>query len=52
MAIHIQEAAHYEGAPSQPIRGYAWIIFALTFGQLLSDYMSRQVLNAVLLVPL
>lgn len=28
-------------------RGYAWVIFALTFGLLLSDYMSRQVLNAV-----
>ena len=47
MAIHIQEAAYYDSAPSQPIRGYAWVIFALTFGLLLSDYMSRQVLNAV-----
>lgn len=28
-------------------RPYAWIVFALTFGLLLSDYMSRQVLNAV-----
>ncbi|SAK61734.1 transport protein [Caballeronia glebae] len=28
-------------------RKYAWIVFALTFGLLLSDYMSRQVLNAV-----
>jgi MFS family permease len=26
---------------------YAWIVFALTFGLLMSDYMSRQVLNAV-----
>jgi exosortase/archaeosortase len=26
---------------------YAWIVFALTFGLLISDYMSRQVLNAV-----
>ncbi|HXZ51024.1 MAG TPA: MFS transporter, partial [Burkholderiales bacterium] len=25
----------------------AWVVFALTFGLLLSDYMSRQVLNAV-----
>jgi MFS family permease len=33
-------------APSVP-RTYAWIVFALTFGLLLSDYMSRQVLNAV-----
>jgi MFS family permease len=28
-------------------RAYAWIVFALTFGLLLSDYMSRQVMNAV-----
>ena len=28
-------------------RPYAWIVFALVFGLLLSDYMSRQVLNAV-----
>lgn len=28
-------------------RAYAWVIFALTFGLLISDYMSRQVLNAV-----
>ena len=28
-------------------RRYAWLVFALTFGLLLSDYMSRQVLNAV-----
>lgn len=28
-------------------RGYAWVVFALTVGLLLSDYMSRQVLNAM-----
>lgn len=28
-------------------RTYAWAVFALTFGLLVSDYMSRQVLNAV-----
>jgi MFS family permease len=28
-------------------RRYAWIVFALTFGLLISDYMSRQVLNSV-----
>lgn len=32
--------------PAVP-RGYAWIVFALSFGLLISDYMSRQVLNAV-----
>ena len=26
---------------------YAWLVFALTFGLLVSDYMARQVLNAV-----
>ncbi|WP_251076365.1 MFS transporter [Streptomyces benahoarensis] len=34
--------------PRKPMtRGYAWLVFALSFGLLLSDYMSRQVLNAV-----
>src|SRR3954447_11705080 len=28
-------------------RVYPWVVFALTFGLLLSDYMSRQVLSAV-----
>ncbi|HJV86947.1 MAG TPA: MFS transporter [Noviherbaspirillum sp.] len=36
----------HSAAPSVP-RIYAWTVFALTFGLLLSDYMSRQVLNAV-----
>jgi len=29
------------------IQAYAWVVFALTFGLLISDYMARQVLNAV-----
>ena len=33
-------------APDVP-RAYAWLVFALIFALLLSDYMSRQVLNAV-----
>lgn len=33
--------------PSARSRMYPWIVFALTFGLLLSDYMSRQVLSAV-----
>ncbi|GLX51079.1 MFS transporter [Streptomyces hygroscopicus subsp. hygroscopicus] len=38
-----------ETSPAEPAvpRGYAWLVFALSFGLLLSDYMSRQVLNAV-----
>ncbi|MFI7409716.1 MFS transporter [Streptomyces sp. NPDC049627] len=36
------------GSPEWPgSRRYAWVVFALSFGLLLSDYMSRQVLNAV-----
>ncbi|WOX20946.1 MFS transporter [Streptomyces solicathayae] len=36
------------GASTWPVsRAYAWVVFALSFGLLLSDYMSRQVLNAV-----
>jgi len=29
------------------VEAYAWVVFALTFGLLISDYMARQVLNAV-----
>src|SRR4029453_8752764 len=29
------------------IPSYAWVVFALPFGLLISDYMARQVLNAV-----
>jgi MFS family permease len=32
---------------SPRIAAYAWVVFALTFGLLISDYMARQVLNAV-----
>ncbi len=38
------------GTPALPAAAgprYAWLVFALTFALLLSDYMSRQVLNAV-----
>ena len=46
MATH---ASGLNEAPASglPSRGYAWVVFILTFGLLLSDYMSRQVLNAV-----
>lgn len=48
MAVYIAEASSEAetDVPSVP-RHYAWIVFALTCGLLLSDYMSRQVLNAV-----
>ena len=37
------------GRASGPDRatGYGWAVFALSFGLLISDYMARQVLNAV-----
>ncbi|MGW5645314.1 MFS transporter [Saccharopolyspora sp. NPDC003752] len=35
------------GTAAAKPRIYPWVVFALTFGLLLSDYMSRQVLNAV-----
>nr|WP_294865143.1 MFS transporter [uncultured Pseudogulbenkiania sp.] len=48
MAVYIAGVASEAtiDVPTVP-RHYAWIVFALTFGLLLSDYMSRQVLNAV-----
>ncbi|HKX56770.1 MAG TPA: MFS transporter [Xanthomonadales bacterium] len=42
--------AHYHHnnlAQIEVPRVYAWVVFAFTFGLLISDYMSRQVLNAV-----
>ncbi|MFJ3261602.1 MFS transporter [Pseudomonas sp. NPDC086581] len=47
MAIHSVPRGDIPATvPSVP-RRYAWVVFALTFGLLISDYMSRQVLNAV-----
>jgi len=34
-------------ARSPDVSAYAWLVFALTFGLLISDYMARQVLSAV-----
>lgn len=47
MAFHPIAADDDEGSGVGVARKYAWIVFALTFGLLISDYMSRQVLNAV-----
>jgi len=37
------------GTPARrpDVSAYAWLVFALTFGLLISDYMARQVLSAV-----
>ncbi|MBT8769514.1 MFS transporter [Metapseudomonas boanensis] len=49
MAFHHATATadDIEDATVSVPRTYAWVVFALTFGLLISDYMSRQVLNAV-----
>lgn len=49
MAFHTSPGDDGEFADDQPAvsRRYAWTVFALSFGLLISDYMSRQVLNAV-----
>jgi predicted MFS family arabinose efflux permease len=39
-------AAARLGEHARPV-AYSWLVFALTFGLLISDYMARQVLNAV-----
>ena len=47
MAIHVADAGIDINYTPKVSRTFAWIVFALTFGLLISDYMSRQVLNAV-----
>jgi MFS family permease len=48
MAFHSAAAtAEFDDSAVNVPRTYAWVVFALTFGLLISDYMSRQVLNAV-----
>src|SRR5258707_8257690 len=40
--------ATVDGSGTSPASsGYAWVVFALTFGLMLSDYLSRQVIGAV-----
>ena len=40
------EERNRAGGGAGPV-AYSWVVFALTFGLLISDYMARQVLNAV-----
>ncbi|CCK24507.1 major facilitator transporter [Streptomyces davaonensis JCM 4913] len=48
MEFHTTAQPTPPNASAWPVpRRYAWTVFALSFGLLLSDYMSRQVLNAV-----
>ncbi len=50
-ALPIKDQLHVQQSPApahhRMRRFFPWIVFALTFGLLLSDYMSRQVLSAV-----
>lgn len=46
--LRISRPQVFVSAPSaRASRFYPWLVFALSFGLLLSDYMSRQVLNAL-----
>jgi predicted MFS family arabinose efflux permease len=48
MAMHLQATDDSAGADAPPVsRAYAWVAFALIVGLMLSDYLSRQVINAV-----
>jgi len=47
MLTHAEPVSGSIPATPKDVRPYAWAVFALTAGLLLSDYMSRQVLNAV-----
>jgi len=47
MAFHSLPDTGHDDPGARIPRRYAWVVFALSFGLLLSDYMSRQVLNAV-----
>lgn len=48
MAVCFPSSSVASATADPPVsRVFAWTVFALTFGLLLSDYMSRQVLNAV-----
>lgn len=46
MAGHTPQSSAAAGGPDR-VTIYAWLVFALSFGLLISDYMARQVLNAV-----
>ncbi len=46
MAPPIQSASTVDDSAARAT-AYGWIVFALAFGLLISDYMARQVLNAV-----
>lgn len=46
MAVQIATGGDANAGPARAT-AYSWLVFALSFGLLISDYMARQVLNAV-----
>ena len=44
---HVEPSMQEVAAAGRRAPAYAWLVFGLTVGLLLSDYMSRQVLNAI-----
>lgn len=46
MGVHI-DTSHLPDQEPSVSRRYAWVVFALVIGLMLSDYLSRQVMNAV-----
>lgn len=47
MQMHVATQATIDPVATSAPKPYAWIVFALTAGLMLSDFMSRQVLSAV-----
>jgi len=47
MFTHAEPVTGDVSTTQKEVPAYAWVVFVLTVGLLLSDYMSRQVLNAV-----
>ncbi|MEJ8825301.1 MFS transporter [Variovorax humicola] len=48
MTFSMPATAALPASPARLPRAYAWVVFALTFGLMLSDYLSRQVIGAVI----
>ena len=47
MLTHAEPGTGNDSTTQADVSAYAWVVFTLTVALLLSDYMSRQVLNAV-----
>ena len=45
--LSLADADSYSANAAGVPRAYAWAVFALTFGLMLSDYLSRQLIGAV-----